>query len=271
MRKFIVTASFLALLASQPAMAQVNTATDVTKPTISGVTVSSVKATTAVVSWTTNEPATSYVDFGLTDVYDKTLGEGSYLAAHTVTLLGMAADTLYHFRIRSKDAAGNEAVSTDTTLTTASGTVNTNVASNVNSTLNTNSVANTNVNVNSNKNANTAKNTNAITNTNTNKNTNVNANRNTNSNRNTNANANANANVNAGTDIFNRNVNSSTDSVTGTLGNTNTDITNVNGAASTTKSDGRAGIILIAVGVALLVGIIAFAWWKARRPPVVRP
>lgn len=265
MRKLAVSVSFLALLAFQPAMAQTNTTADVTKPTISGVTVSNVKATTAVVSWTTNEPATSYVDFGLTDVYDKTLGEGTYVSTHSVTLLGMGSDTMYHFRIRSKDEAGNEAVSTDTTLTTASGTANVNTASNTNAATNKNSALNTNLNANANKNTNTAKNANANRNLNTNKN----ANRNTNANAN--ANVNANANTNSGTDIFNQNVNSDTGSVTGTLENTNTDLTNVNATASTATGDGRTGIILIALGVLLLVGIIAFAWWKARRSPVVRP
>jgi hypothetical protein len=262
MRKLIVIASCLAILTYLPARAQTNTATDVTKPTISGVTVGSVKATTAVVSWTTNEAATSYVDFGLTDVYDKTLGEGSYLTAHSVTLLGMTTNTLYHFRIRSKDAAGNEAVSTDTTLTTTSATVNTNTVSNANTAANTNTVLNTNSTTN--KNTNTAKNTNVAVNSNTNKNTNIN--RNLNANRNTNSNANASANVNSGTDIFNQNVNADSDSVVAMLENTNTDLTNVNTTSITPTSDGRAGIVLIVVGILLLIGIIGFAWWKARRP-----
>ncbi len=260
MRKLMVSISFLAFLAFQPVLAQTNTTPDITKPTISGVTVSGVKATTAVISWTTNEAATSYVDFGLTDVYDKTLGEGTYLTAHSVTLLGLSDSTLYHFRIRSKDAAGNEAVSTDTTLTTASSTVNTNATSNTNAVANKNSTFNTNATAN--KNTNAAKNVNTVKNTNTTKNVNVN--------KNVNRNTNVNANANTGTDIFNQNVNSEAESVTGTLENTNGDSANVN-ASATPTSDGRTGIFLIGLGVLLLVGIIAFAWWKARRPPVVRP
>jgi len=269
MRKLIVIASCLAILTYLPALAQTNTATDVTKPTISGVTVGSVKTTTAVVSWTTNEAATSYVDFGLTDVYDKTLGEGSYLTSHTVTLLGMTAGTLYHFRIRSKDAAGNEAVSTDTTLTTIAAATNTNANSNTNTSTTTNS--NANLNTNKSTNTNTAKNTNVATNSNANRNVNTNANRNVNANRNTNSIVNANTNVNAGTSIFNQNVNADPDSVVATLENTNTDLTNANTTSTTSTSDGRTGIVLIIVGVILLIGIIAFAWWKARRPTNVQP
>ncbi|MEK7640185.1 MAG: hypothetical protein AAB424_03555 [Patescibacteria group bacterium] len=269
MHKLIVTASFLALLASQPAIAQTNTAT---APLISGVTVSNVTAVSALISWSTDVASTSYVDFGTTNLYGNTLGIGTSVTSHNVTLLGLTDSTLYHFRVRSMESVANyESKSTDTTLTTTLGTVNTNSASNANSAVNTNVAAKTNLNANTNKNTNTTKNTNAATNTNSNKNTNVNANKNINANRNTNVNTNANANVNAGTSIFNQNVNSSTNSVTGTLNNTNTDLTNVNATTSTTKSDGRTGIVLIAVGVLLLVGIIVFAWWKARQQPVVRP
>ena len=266
MRKLIVIASFVALLAFQPAIAQTNTSATATKPVISAVTVSSLKNTSAIVTWTTDVAATSYVDFGTSDLYGNTLGEGSYVTSHSVTLLGMSAGTLYHFRVRSKEAvAGLESVSTDTTLTTAASAVNTNVASNTNTATNTNknSNANTNTNLNANKNTNTATNKNANKNTNTAKNTNTN--------RNTNLNSNLNANTNTSSDIFNQNINSDTESVTGTLENTNEDITNVNSSTTTSTSDGRAGIILIIVGVLLLVGIIYFAWRKARQSPVVRP
>src|SRR5439155_815119 len=41
------------------------------------------------------------------------------VTAHTVTLNSLAAGTLYHYRAKSKDAAGNLAVSPDAVLTTA--------------------------------------------------------------------------------------------------------------------------------------------------------
>lgn len=261
MRKALVTASLVALLAIQPALAQTNTSTDITKPTISGVTFGSVKATTAVVSWMTNEPATSYVDFGLTEVYDKTLGEGSYVTTHSVTLLGMTAETLYHFRVRSKDAAGNETVSTDTILPTIASTVNTNTVTNTNTVVNLNANKNTNTAVNKNANANTNKNTNVNKNSNTNKNANLNANKNTN----------LNGNTNTGSDLFNQNANTSTTGIINSSVDTNTDLTNVNASTPIKSSDGRAGIALIALGIILLFGIVGFAWWKARRPPTVRP
>jgi hypothetical protein len=266
MRKAIVTATFLALIVFQPAFAQTNTVADVTKPTISGVTTGSITSASAVVSWSTSESATSYVDFGTTDVYGNTLGEGSYVTTHSVTLLGLSASTLYHFRIRSKDAAGNEAVSTDTTVTTTSA-ANTNVASNTNTVVvkNTNSATNANGNANANRNTNTAVNKNANKNTNTAKNTNTS--------KNTNGTVNANGNTNSGTSLFNQNANENIngDGNASTLENANVDTTSGTTTATTTTGDGRAGIALIALGVVLLVGIIAFAWWKARRAPGPRP
>jgi hypothetical protein len=44
------------------------------------------------------------------------------VTSHAVTLSGLAAGTVHHFRVQSKDAAGNAALSTDYTFTTATGT-----------------------------------------------------------------------------------------------------------------------------------------------------
>ena len=40
------------------------------------------------------------------------------MTAHSVALTGLTGSTLYHFRVRSRDAAGNLAVSGDVTFTT---------------------------------------------------------------------------------------------------------------------------------------------------------
>ncbi len=246
----ILTLLAAGIFLATPALAQTNTPTDVTKPTISGVTVSGISSSAATVTWTTNEPATSYVDFGPSDVYGNTLGDGQYLTTHSVSVLGLTSSSLYHFRVRSKDAAGNEATSTDTTLTTASAT-------------NTNTTANSNANTNTALNTNTVKaNTNAANkNTNTTKNTNTNKNANRNTNTNKNTNANLNGNTNESEDIFNRNTNVTVDDST----NLNTSVVNTNTASTAASaSDGRAGIFLIVLGLLVLVGVIGFAWYKLR-------
>src|SRR3989440_12985894 len=45
---------------------------------------------------------------------DPTLG-----TSHTVTVGGLSGSTTYHYRVKSKDAAGNLATSADSTLTTS--------------------------------------------------------------------------------------------------------------------------------------------------------
>ncbi len=96
---------------------------DVTPPVISGVTASAITAAGATISWTTNEASDSQVEYGTTAAYGmSTALDPSLTAAHSVTLSGLAGATVYHFRVRSRDAAANLAASADYTLTTADGT-----------------------------------------------------------------------------------------------------------------------------------------------------
>jgi hypothetical protein len=96
----------------------VNLTADTTPPAISGVAASSITSSGATVSWTTNEPADSQVDYGATTAYGSTSPLNTGLVTTHATALGLNASTLYHFRVRSRDAAGNLAVSSDSTLTT---------------------------------------------------------------------------------------------------------------------------------------------------------
>src|SRR5213083_1791769 len=93
---------------------------DLTSPVLSAVTVSSTGPDTATITWTTDEPADSQVEYGLTTAYGSASAlDTSRVTAHAVTLKGLAAGTLYHYRVKSKDAAGNLAVSPDAVFTTA--------------------------------------------------------------------------------------------------------------------------------------------------------
>src|SRR5207245_5167696 len=68
----------------------------------------------AVCSSDLNEPSDSQVEYGLTASYGSaTLLATSLVTAHSATLNALAAGTLYHYRVKSKDAAGNPAVSSD--------------------------------------------------------------------------------------------------------------------------------------------------------------
>lgn len=93
---------------------------DTTPPVISSVNAASVTASGASVSWTTNEISDSQVEYGTSTTYGSaTTLNTSMTTSHNGTLSGLTASTMYHYRVRSKDAAGNLGVSGDLTFTTA--------------------------------------------------------------------------------------------------------------------------------------------------------
>jgi phosphodiesterase/alkaline phosphatase D-like protein/type II secretory pathway pseudopilin PulG len=92
--------------------------TDVSGPTISGVS-SSTTQNSATITWGTNEPATSQVEYGLTTAYGNTTTlDSTLVTSHSQGLTGLQPNTQYHYRVRSQDGAGNTAVSSDRTFTT---------------------------------------------------------------------------------------------------------------------------------------------------------
>jgi hypothetical protein len=94
------------------------TSADTTPPVIKNVSTSSETDTSAVIIWTTNEPGSSQVDYGKTTEYGLTAASDELTTAHSVTLSGLESNTAYHYRVKSKDKAGNEASSADNTLVT---------------------------------------------------------------------------------------------------------------------------------------------------------
>lgn len=91
---------------------------DLTPPTITGVNAVT-DETSATITWTTDEPATSVVDYGLTVSYTNTVWDSAYGTSHSISLTGLSPDTSYHFEVVSEDAAGNVGASGDMVLTTA--------------------------------------------------------------------------------------------------------------------------------------------------------
>lgn len=86
---------------------------DINEPTISNINIITT-ANSATVSWDTDEPSTSDVDYGKTVSYE--LGQvydSALVTQHSVILPYLAAETLYHCQIISEDPSGNQAVSAD--------------------------------------------------------------------------------------------------------------------------------------------------------------
>jgi hypothetical protein len=99
--------------------ASVTVTIDNTPPVLSGVTASGITESGATISWTTNELSDTQVEYGPTTAYGSvTALNPTLLTAHAQTLSGLAATTLYHYRVKSRDAVGNVTVSADFTFTT---------------------------------------------------------------------------------------------------------------------------------------------------------
>lgn len=93
---------------------------DTTAPTISSVASSGVTTSGATITWTTNENADTQVEYGPTASYgSQTTLNTSMVTSHSATLSGLSVATLYHYRVKSRDAAGNLATGADNTFTTS--------------------------------------------------------------------------------------------------------------------------------------------------------
>lgn len=83
--------------------------------------VSSVSQTGAIISWQTDEPASSRVEYGTTTAYGSTTSElntAPRVTSHSIELTELAPCTLYYYRIISQDAAANVLTSAPYTFTT---------------------------------------------------------------------------------------------------------------------------------------------------------
>lgn len=95
------------------------TVVDVTPPVIVNVSPSEVTTSGARITWITDEPSTSQVDYGKTAAYGSQTTSPNLITSHSVGLAGLEEGTTYHFRVVCADEAGNTARSGDRTFTTA--------------------------------------------------------------------------------------------------------------------------------------------------------
>ena len=107
---------------------ELSTTTTRPPPVISGIFVSNIQPDSVVVNWSTDTPSTSYVQYGLSAYTNTTAENTTLVTTHSVVVSGLTASTLYHFRVGSRDAAGQLALSADSTFTTASQPVSATIA-----------------------------------------------------------------------------------------------------------------------------------------------
>ena len=87
-------------------------APDVAPPLITGLILHTVTETGAVITWTTDEPATSTVRFGTGASLDGQVGVLGLRTVHEIMLTGLSSATLYNFAAESRDASENLASET---------------------------------------------------------------------------------------------------------------------------------------------------------------
>ncbi len=96
---------------------------DTTPPVISAIqATSAVPGTAATVDWTTDENASTKIDYGLTASYGSATAETNVstgVTDHSQDLSGLLPCVTYHYRVRSKDIVLRESISSDQTVTTA--------------------------------------------------------------------------------------------------------------------------------------------------------
>jgi hypothetical protein len=94
---------------------------DTFPPAVSGIS-TSVTSSSAVISWVTNEPSDSQVEYGQSTSYGITspLGDtgSSMTTNHSMILPSLLSGVTYYFRIKSRDQIGNIAVSSQQVFTT---------------------------------------------------------------------------------------------------------------------------------------------------------
>ena len=94
-----------------------NTTNDEDPPVISAINTNAT-SNNSTITWSTDEPSTSLVNYGLSDSYGSTESNSTLVTSHSIFLTGLSSSTTYHFSVTSEDNSTNSASSDDDTFTT---------------------------------------------------------------------------------------------------------------------------------------------------------
>lgn len=92
-------------------------APDITPPTLTEVNVRP-DANQVRITWTTDEPADSWIDFGTTLAYGTVVSKDAFTTTHEIILTNLENATEYFYQLASADASGNIGSVTNLTFTT---------------------------------------------------------------------------------------------------------------------------------------------------------
>jgi sugar lactone lactonase YvrE len=96
----------------------INAALTSVPPTISNILVSNITKNSATITWTTDQPASSSVEYGTTASYGSSASDSILTTSHAIILTNLLPTTLYHFRVTSANEYGFFSTSVDHTFST---------------------------------------------------------------------------------------------------------------------------------------------------------
>jgi Protein of unknown function (DUF1800) len=85
---------------------------------ITSISSSNISDVGATITWRTNRMSDSHVEYGISTQYGNVVSLKTMDTSHRLNVFGLTPDTLYHYRVKSKDEAGNLSTSGDLTFTT---------------------------------------------------------------------------------------------------------------------------------------------------------
>jgi subtilase family serine protease len=114
----VVSANSGAMSSTSPNSSFKTTSTT-SPPVISSVATTNLTSTSVTVTWTTDQPASSLVNYGTTTGYGSSSTiDPTLVTAHSVTLTGLTANTTYNFDVVSANAASQSSTSPNSTFST---------------------------------------------------------------------------------------------------------------------------------------------------------
>ncbi|HZR46896.1 MAG TPA: fibronectin type III domain-containing protein [Candidatus Manganitrophaceae bacterium] len=107
--------------AAPPAASSADSTTADPPPVITAVLSAELTGSGSVITWITDQAATSQVEYGTTSSYgSESPLDAAPATSHSVALNGLIPSTTYHYRVKSTDAAGKTATSADHLFATLS-------------------------------------------------------------------------------------------------------------------------------------------------------
>ena len=104
---------------------QDETFTTLSPPAISAVTATNMTTNSATITWTTDQPSNSLVEYGTTTAYGSTATDPALTTSHSVTITNLNLQAGYHFRVTSTNnynltsSSGDNAFATKSPITVA--------------------------------------------------------------------------------------------------------------------------------------------------------